>query len=116
MLPRDRAPSSVAPMKVTCIALLTCLSILGCQSPSTGTASQAKKYTPPTEIEKIVFTSVLAEANEGKAQAQFQIGELYFLGKWVPENPEEAIAWYRKAAKQGHLREKAREGWIEKDW
>jgi len=42
----------------------------------------------------------LAEA--GDAKAQFRLGNLYELGGGVPEDMEQAKAWYRKAAEQGH--------------
>jgi TPR repeat protein len=40
-------------------------------------------------------------ADQGHAKAQFQVGENYFAGEGVPQNPVEAAKWYRKAAEQG---------------
>jgi uncharacterized protein len=42
----------------------------------------------------------LAEA--GDADAQFNLGQAYKLGKGVPVDPATAQSWYLKAAKQGH--------------
>ena len=42
------------------------------------------------------------EAEQGKAYAQFKLGEMYAKGKDVPRDDLEAVKWYRKAAEQGH--------------
>jgi len=41
-------------------------------------------------------------AEQGDAEAQFQLGECYRLGTGVAQDIEEAAKWYRKAAEQGH--------------
>lgn len=41
-------------------------------------------------------------ANQGSADAQFNMGQAYKLGRGVPADPKQAEAWYRKAALQGH--------------
>jgi TPR repeat protein len=44
-------------------------------------------------------------ANEGDAVAQYKLGEMYKEGtSGVSSNPEMAIYWYEKAAKQGDTR------------
>ena len=43
-------------------------------------------------------TKVLAE--QGYADAQFNLGSMYRKGEGVPENDAEAVKWYRKAADQ----------------
>src|SRR5688572_28949032 len=42
----------------------------------------------------------LAEA--GNADAQFNLGQAYKLGRGVPANAATAQSWYQKAARQGH--------------
>src|SRR4051812_10045835 len=42
----------------------------------------------------------LAEA--GNADAQFNMGQAYKLGRGVPADPRIAQSWYQKAAQQGH--------------
>src|SRR3954451_16745382 len=42
----------------------------------------------------------LAEA--GNADAQFNMGQAYKLGRGVPVNAGLAQSWYQKAAQQGH--------------
>ena len=39
----------------------------------------------------------------GDADAQFNLGQAYKLGRGVPADLGQAEAWYRRAAKQGHL-------------
>jgi hypothetical protein len=48
------------------------------------------------------FYSFIDLAEEGDADAQFNIGNIYYNGIGVDENDKEAAVWYHKAAKQGH--------------
>ena len=41
-------------------------------------------------------------ANEGDANAQFKVGNMYDNGYGVPENDKTAVKWYTKAAEQGN--------------
>lgn len=43
------------------------------------------------------------EALAGDADAQFNLGQAYKLGRGVPADLAQAESWYRRAAKQGHL-------------
>src|SRR5262249_20977092 len=43
-------------------------------------------------------------ADQGDAQAQYNLGVLYENGQGVPQNSAEAVEWYRKAAEQGEAR------------
>ncbi|MDA8919978.1 sel1 repeat family protein [Porticoccaceae bacterium] len=47
------------------------------------------------------FDETMAEANQGAAYAQFNLGNMYDNGEGVPENDAEAVKWFRKAADQG---------------
>ena len=42
------------------------------------------------------------DAEEGDAQAQFNVGLLYLDGKGVPQDPGEAAKWFRRSAEQGY--------------
>ena len=44
-----------------------------------------------------------AAAAKGDADAEFNLGQAYRLGKGVPADPAKAEDWYRKAAVQGHF-------------
>lgn len=46
----------------------------------------------------------LGPAASGDADAQFNMGQAYKLGKGVPQDLKRAEAWYRKAAQQGHIK------------
>ena len=48
------------------------------------------------------FDETMAEANQGAAYAQFNLGVMYDNGDGVPENDAEAVRWFRKAADQGY--------------
>ena len=41
-------------------------------------------------------------AEQGDADAQDRLGEMYHLGRGVPEDDTEAVRWYHLAADQGH--------------
>ena len=45
----------------------------------------------------------LTDAYLGSANAQFNVGVLYVEGKGLPKDRGEAIFWFTKAARQGHL-------------
>ena len=53
------------------------------------------------------FARAVAEwrplAIAGDADAQFNMGQAYKLGRGVPIDPAQALEWFRKAADQGHL-------------
>ena len=40
-------------------------------------------------------------AEQGDAEAQFNLGLMYYKGRGVPQDYAEAVKWYRKAAEQG---------------
>ena len=42
-------------------------------------------------------------AEQGIAEAQFQLGNCYFNGEGVREDKTEALKWFRKAAEQGYV-------------
>ena len=42
------------------------------------------------------------QAEQGHANAQFNLGLMYSNGEGVPEDDAEAVKWYRKAAEQGY--------------
>ena len=49
-------------------------------------------------------------ADQGDANAQFQLGSMYAAGDDVPEDGEEAVRWYRLAAEQGDVSAQLRLG------
>ena len=47
-------------------------------------------------------------ADQGHANAQFNLGLMFAKGEGVPKGDREAAKWYRKAAEQGHARAQSR--------
>ena len=52
------------------------------------------------------FYRVKKSAEEGQAEAQYFLGLIYFIGKGVDRDKQEALKWFRKAAEQGHAKAK----------
>jgi TPR repeat protein len=48
-----------------------------------------------------IFTRL---ANQGNAEAQYNLGQMYRMGRGVPRDYRETVKWYRLAAKQGYVR------------
>jgi TPR repeat protein len=53
---------------------------------------------------KVMFQATMKKAEQGNAEAQYNLGLNYFHGHGVSRDHEEAVKWYRKAAEQGHAR------------
>jgi TPR repeat protein len=53
------------------------------------------------------FTTAAKEwrplAEQGEPEAQFNLGLLYLDGHGVPQNPAEALSWFRRAAQQDYV-------------
>ena len=58
------------------------------------------------------FATALREwkplAEQGHANAQFNLGMMYTIGRGVPQDDKTAAKWYRLAAEQGHADAKER--------
>jgi TPR repeat protein len=60
-----------------------------------------KHYKPNDVAAALSELKPLAE--QGNADAQFNLGSLYYQGRGVPQDYDEAVRWMRKAAEQGHV-------------
>ena len=60
-----------------------------------------KHYRPDNVAAAVRELKPLAE--QGNADAQFNLGSLYYQGRGVPQDYSEAVGWIRKAAEQGHV-------------
>jgi len=60
-----------------------------------------KHYKPDDVAAAVRESKPLAE--QGNADAQFNLGSLYYQGRGVPQDYSEAVRWMRKAAEQGHV-------------
>ena len=75
-------------------AALVVLALLGGCSPAD---------TPETAATvKIELESLRQRAEEGDADAQYELGFVYARGLGVPQDYAQAATWYRLAADQGH--------------
>jgi TPR repeat protein len=70
------------------LALCMSVSFLGCEM---------KQASPEGPLETLRKT-----ADQGDAQAQYRLGEMYDTGERVAADDAEAVKWYRRAAEQGH--------------
>lgn len=56
----------------------------------------------PHAVAKKAFERNTKAAEQGDADAQYQVGNAYDLGQGVAQDRKKAIEWYTKAAAQGH--------------
>ena len=49
----------------------------------------------------MIFDELKPLAEQGIAEAQYNLGLMYSNGQGVPRDDEEAVKWYRLAAEQG---------------
>ena len=54
--------------------------------------------------------TVRQAADQGDANAQFNLGHMYYNGEGVPKDDAEAVKWYRLAAEQGDASAQSRLG------
>ena len=50
---------------------------------------------------KDIFGMLKPLAEQGNATAQYRLGQLYFLGRGVSKDTQEAVKWFRRAVGQG---------------
>jgi TPR repeat protein len=60
------------------------------------------RYYKPDDVAAAV-RELKPLAEQGNAEAQFNLGSLYYQGRGVPQDYREAVKWLRKAAEQGHI-------------
>ena len=70
---------------------------------ASNTAALPITTTAPT-FSAMPISELKAAALIGDADAQFRLGNRFYLGRDVPQNYAEALTWYEKAAKQGHIK------------
>jgi tetratricopeptide (TPR) repeat protein len=62
--------------------------------------NQEEDVSPSSQA--MSFQAIVEKAERGDAEAQYNLGAMYFYGKGVSQNDVEAAKWFRKAAEQGH--------------
>lgn len=84
---------------VTAFAAALCWGLAGCTPASY--QKGMRHYQPGDAAAALRELKPLAE--QGSADAQFNLGSLYFQGRGVPQDYREASKWMRKAAEQNHV-------------
>ena len=56
----------------------------------------------PVQAQTPEIDALRARAEEGVAEAQYNLGLRYAAGAGVPQNDVQALRWFRLAAEQGH--------------
>ena len=59
-------------------------------------------WAAPEEVAEQGIAELRAQAEEGLAEAQVNLGDRYRSGRGVAQDEAVAVAWYRLAAEQGH--------------
>jgi TPR repeat protein len=72
---------------------------------------QGKRGVRKQNVEE-AFRWFRTAAEQGYAQAQYNLGSLYYYGTGVPKDYQEALKWYRKAADQGFIQAQYFLGWV----
>ena len=54
------------------------------------------------EVVSSDLESIRQAAAQGDAEAQYQLGDIYYYGEGVSKNYTRAVEWYRKSANQGN--------------
>jgi TPR repeat protein len=73
------------------------------EAASTGSGQSATDHSPQAKI----LTDLLKLADQGDADAQWQMGVRYHNGEGVPHDDAQATQWFLRAAEQGHVNAQA---------
>ncbi|EIJ42515.1 Sel1 repeat protein [Beggiatoa alba B18LD] len=77
-----------------------------CQSQADAGDKQAQFYLGAsylkTEKTEVAFNWLEKAAKGGHVEAQYQIGQLFYIGKGVKQDHDKALEWFKSAAQQGH--------------
>ncbi len=110
-------PITILMIFIGCLAGFGCASV-GSPSPTpqakTANSSASLFQSGVSAYERKnypVALKILTElAEQGHADAQFNLGVMYRRGEGVPKNASQAVTWYRKAAEQGYAEAQYRLG------
>lgn len=70
----------------------------------TGLTLSVALLSTPVFAEKLTFTETQELALEGDTDAQLNLGDMYTIGRVVPQDYDEAIKWLKKAASGGNTK------------
>ena len=87
--------------KTTLISLLLAMALLLIQGMVfADDIEEATQYLAQKQYDK-AYVPIKRLAEKGNAVAQEALGEMYYLGRGIKQDPAEAAKWFRKAANQG---------------
>ena len=84
--------------------LTAVLVLAGCVSPEMKPQTELSNSVATsviTDDDRKLFESIKVKAEAGDAEAQWNLGYYYAIGKGVVKNERESEKWYRKSAEQG---------------
>ena len=70
--------------------------------PSASRCSAHRSQAQDDQTPARSLVDIRARAEAGDAEAQKNLGVMYAIGEGMPQDDAEAVAWFRKAAEQGH--------------
>jgi len=98
---RARPWAAVSPRACALAIALVCLSPPGLM---------AESVSPSASTARI--DKVRIQAEQGNAQAQYDLGAAYSRGREIKRDQREAAKWLHKAAEQGHAQAQSVLGWM----
>ncbi|HEY8035184.1 MAG TPA: tetratricopeptide repeat protein [Methylobacter sp.] len=72
---------------------------------------KAKQFVKQGQVEK-ALPLYLQLANQGNADAQFNVGLIYANGQGIAKDDKQAVDWFSKAANQGHREAQTKLGFM----
>ena len=89
---------------ITTFLLAALLSVVPAVAEDAAVAADAADNPCSKGHESIKCVEYIREkAGRGDAEAQYQLGAMYYNGNGITKDKSEALRWYRKAAEQGHV-------------
>jgi len=89
------------------LLMLIAVVMMGCGKKEPAQPSASDLTTAPQPFEE-----TKAKAEAGDAEAQHNLGAMYFFGQGVGRDEKEAFKWWSKAAYQGHAKAQYRLGMV----
>ena len=69
-----------------------------------------RSFAQTTDSKRKLKEEIRAKAEKGDAEAQYQLGSLYYDGTAIAKNASEAVRWFQKSAGQGHSKAQSKLG------
>ncbi|MEO8402159.1 MAG: hypothetical protein ABI597_10260 [Gammaproteobacteria bacterium] len=85
------------------LVFLISLTLLACASPHMSQELEGGKVSFQAGYYKEAFHKLLPIAVQGRPEAQYAVGYMYYYGYGVPEDTESGIFWMHKAAEQNYV-------------